>query len=293
VKAIHVMVLGVLLGGCDDPLKSVELVAEPRVLGARVEVEGDPGRAAPAPGEAATATFLVASPDTQTRLGYALAACPAAARQGGRSGCDGEAFARVRSDAEQASPPRLDFEVPAQLDSAGRVLVLGIICPDGSPSEDGERCDGADPGTPVTLELELARDGDVSSNPELEPASLRFDGESWSEEMRAEPDCAGLGYPEVPSGSSHVIEVALDEADRDPLPRASDLEPSRESLQLSHFATAGDLTRAFDTIAWDDQELLRQVTWKAPAEPGLVRFWLVLRDFRGGGAFAMRAVCVH
>jgi hypothetical protein len=64
-------------------------------------------------------------------------------------------------------------------------------------------------------------------------------------------------------------------------------------LQLSHFTTAGDLSRAFESIAWDSAELQRQVSWTAPKAPGLVRFWLVLRDFRGGSAFTERAACVQ
>jgi hypothetical protein len=83
------------------------------------------------------------------------------------------------------------------------------------------------------------------------------------------------------------------ERDRDPLPRPTKLDPSRESLQLAHFTTLGDLTRAFDTIAWDTDELSREVTWTAPLEPGLARFWLVLRDFRGGSAFVERSACVE
>ena len=55
----------------------------------------------------------------------------------------------------------------------------------------------------------------------------------------------------------------------------------------------GDLARAFDAIAWDSEQLERQVSWTAPKQPGLVRFWLVLRDFRGGSAFSERAVCVQ
>jgi hypothetical protein len=292
VKATYAVIMGIALMGCDDPLKSVELIAEPRVLGARVEVLGDPGRAAPAPGESATATFLMASPASPLPLGYALAACPAAPRQGGRSGCAAEPFASVsRDNAEQL--PTLDFEVPSDLDAAGRVLVLGILCPDGSPSADGASCSGADPGTEVTLELDLAREDDVNQNPELEADTLLFDGAAWLDMPGVDGDCAGAGYPEVTVGSTHTLEVALTEDDRDSLPRPSSLDPSRESLQLSHFATAGDLSRAFETIAWDSDELSRQVSWKAPKAAGLVRFWLVLRDFRGGSAFVERAVCVQ
>ena len=77
------------------------------------------------------------------------------------------------------------------------------------------------------------------------------------------------------------------------MPRPTKLDPSRESLQLSHFTTAGELSRAFDSVPWDSEELERQVSWTAPKQPGLVRFWLVLRDFRGGGAFIERAACVQ
>lgn len=46
-------------------------------------------------------------------------------------------------------------------------------------------------------------------------------------------------------------------------------------------------------IAWNSDQLSRKVSWTAPNQPGLVRFWLVLRDFRGGSAFVERAVCVR
>lgn len=279
--------------GCDEPLKSVELVAEPRVLGARVEVAGDAARAAPAPGETATVSFLVAAPELQPPLGFALAVCGAAPRRGGRSACADAPFALVSSAEGQADTASISFEVPADLDPSGRLALLGIICPAGSPSADGTSCDGDSAGTVVQLELELAHDGDVNSNPELQPDRVAFDDAVWSPQSAVDGDCTGLGFVEVAIGSEHRIAVQLDESDRDPLPRPTKLDPSRESLQLAHFATTGDLSRAFDTIAWNTDELSREVTWLAPSDPGLVRFWMVLRDFRGGSAFVERAVCVQ
>jgi hypothetical protein len=279
--------------GCDESLKSVELVAAPRVLGARVEVLGDAARAAPAPGETATVSFLVAAPELSPSLGFALAACSSAPREGGRSGCAAAPFAQVSSENAAAATASLSFDVPADLDPSLRITVLGIICPDGSPNADGSSCDGADPGTPVTLELELAHADDVNSNPELEADSIGFDGDVWTDLPPLDGDCTGLGFPEVAVKTQHSITVALDASDRDPLPHPDALDAKRESLQLSHFATAGDLTRAFETIAWDSDQLSRKVSWTAPKEPGLVRFWLVLRDFRGGSAFVERAACVQ
>lgn len=279
--------------GCDEPLKSVELVAEPRVLGGRVEVADDAARAAPAPGETATASFLLATPELQMPVGFAFAVCSAEPRRGSRPACAAAPFAEIASENGQLATPSITFDVPADLDPSGRLAVLGIICADGSANADSTACDGSDPGTPLALELELARDGDVNSNPELQPDSIAFDADSWPELPAVDGDCAGLGFVEVAASSKHSITVALDESDRDPLPRPSKLDPARESLQLSHFTTAGDLSRAFETIAWDSAELSRQVSWTAPKEPGLARFWLVLRDFRGGGAFTERAVCVQ
>jgi hypothetical protein len=285
--------VGLWLLGCDDPLKTVELVEEPRLLGARVAVLDDPSRAAPAPGETATVTFLLASPAIAQTQGFALAACPAAARRSARSECAAEPFAQIVSADGESDTVSLSFEVPTDLDPAGRVAVLGIVCPFGSPSDDGTSCDGVEPGNPLTFELELSREDDVNQNPTLEPASLTFDGQEWPELAAVEGDCAGLGYVEVTAGSSHAFEVALSEDDRDALPHPEPLDPARESLQLSHFTTGGDLSRAFESIAWDSDELLRRTTWKAPKEPGLVRFWLVLRDFRGGADFLERDVCVQ
>ena len=61
------------------------------------------------------------------------------------------------------------------------------------------------------------------------------------------------------AGSKHRLGIKLDEADRDPLLHPSKLDPVRESLQLSHFTTAGDLEHAFQSIAWDSSQLSREV----------------------------------
>jgi hypothetical protein len=286
------LMLGFWLCGCDEPLKTVELVAEPRVLGARVEVQGDPGRAAPAPGESASVRLLVAAPELEPALGFALAACPAAPRNATRGACAGPVFARVLSARAAGATPELDFQVPSELDPQGRILVQGLVCPEASPSSDGRSCEGGGGSIGLQLELELERSDDVNSNPELEADSITFDEQPWPELPLVAGDCTGRGFPEVAPASTHRVGVALDQSDRDALPRPSDLDPAREDLQLSHFVSGGDITRAFETIAWNSQDLQRQVEWQAPREPGLFRIWFVLRDFRGGGAFTARAMCV-
>lgn len=277
------------LAGCDDPLKSVELVTEPRILGGRVEVKADSERAAPAPGESATFSLLVASPDSEQSYGYALSACSAALDRGTRATCAAPAFARASGNART---PSLDFEVPAEIDPDGRVAILGVVCPAGAARADGAACDEG-PSLPLELALELGRGADANRNPELPAAALAFDDEPWPDLPLPDGACLGLGLPELAPDSTHELRVELAESDRDQLPATSSLEPTRETLQLSHFISAGDVTRAFETIAWNQDELSRRVSFTAPAEPGLVRIWFVLRDFRGGGAFASRAVCVR
>ena len=58
-----IVVLAFASGACGDPLVSVERIASLRALAARVEVECDPDRATPLPGETATVRFLVAAPE--------------------------------------------------------------------------------------------------------------------------------------------------------------------------------------------------------------------------------------
>jgi len=73
--------LGLLVlaaSACDDPLSEVEAIDKTRVVGARIEVAGDPTRAAPLPGEDVVVRFLVLAPDPEPAFAYALTACVAA-----------------------------------------------------------------------------------------------------------------------------------------------------------------------------------------------------------------------
>jgi hypothetical protein len=288
--------------GCEDPLQAVELVSAPRVLGVRVQVDGDPVRAAPHPGETAQVSLLVAAPELQPVFGFALKVCASEAGALGRARCESEPFAKGHGQVgPEPERPTFSFETPAELDPAGRLSVLGIVCPNGVASADASYCEGPDSGTPLELELELARPGDVNMNPALQAGSIGLDDEPW-QDLPEEPwrglpnvegDCGGLGIPEVSAGSAHRIQLQLDEADRDGLPAAGDAGPGRESLQLSHFTSAGDLSRAFSSLAPEDSNLLRELSWTAPKKPQLVRLWFVVRDLRGGSDFRERAVCVR
>lgn len=283
--------------GCDDPLTPVERVDGLRVLGARVELEDEPERAAPAPGENANVRWLVAAPDGAPEVGWAFAACVAHESSFGNASCKEAPFASAASPAPRALPPELALTIPSTLDPAARVAVIGSICEGFVPIGDplGSRCPDGIPGTKVSLEFELAREGDVNTNPGFSDPAITLDGATWSAPSRelTLEDCAQGELPTLPAGSGkHALSIALESDARDALPKGHELDPDAESLLVSHFSSAGELERAFSSPAQDEPV---RVTWKAPARaegPLLVRFWFVVRDFRGGSDFTERALCV-
>jgi hypothetical protein len=289
-----------LTSACDDPLKRAELVEDLRVLGARVEVEGDPDRAAPGPGENASVRWLVATPEADAPVGWALSACVAATVNVGVPRCEGAPFASQTSAAPEAAAPALAFQIPAEIDpeTSPRVVIVGSICRDAVPMGDPEdsRCPGGTEGTQVTLEFELARPDDVNRNPRFGEPALALDGAPWP--ATAPASCEGDDVVRVRAGSgSHAVRIAVAADARDPVPPEGELDPERESLRVSHFSDGGELEHAFSSIPFDSELTEVSVPWNTPksvpAEGRVVRFWFVLRDLRGGSDFLERAVCVE
>ncbi len=64
------------------------------------------------------------------------------------------------------------------------------------------------------------------------------------------------------------------------------LDMQRESLRVSWFATGGSFDHDVTGRSQTDQETFTQNVWHAPATPGPVYLWTVLRDDRGGIDFA-------
>jgi len=290
-----------LSSACDDPLKPLELVEDLRVLGARAEVEGDPGRAAPSPGENTRVRWLVAAPETAPNLGWAFGVCVAASRNTGTPECDGEPFASATSPELTAAEPDVSFAVPSGLDltRASSIAVLGSICegalPVGEPAH--SRCPSGAPGTRVSFELGLRTEPDVNLNPRFAEPGLFLDEQPWTGAPTFEEPCAGGPHPSVRAGSGKLqLQIVTASDARDPLTPRNEIDPERESLLISHFSTGGELDRAFSNLGASNRNESVAVGWAPPAETTadgvLVRFWFVLRDERGGADFAERAVCV-
>jgi hypothetical protein len=276
--------LGFSAVACGDPVKEADVIAETRVLGARVEVEDEPERASPAPGEAATVRWFVVAPDVEPALGWQLSVCDATSGDSGLPDCAAQPFAEASAEEPVVGAPSLDFVVPEST-SANALAVKGVICPDVGAAD----CNG-DIGTNVSFDFELVGLGGdtetINTNPSL--GTLGFDGVEWSDST----DCAEL--PQVAPKSSHRITIPLDEQDRDALIPEFDVDPKRESLQLSHFTDHGAFEAAFTVIEADSPELVTTAVWKAPSKVpagGTARIFIVVRDDRGGTDWVTRTVC--
>jgi hypothetical protein len=297
-KTASCALLLLALFGCDDPLKSVDTIEEPRVLAARVEVEGDAARTSPNPGETVHVTWLVATPEGDALSGFGLAACSASPRNHGVTSCAGDPFT-IASAGPTSNRPRFDFSVPSDLDPTKNPLlaVLGSLCPDttGSIDASGAHCDG-NTELPVSLDFLLARANDINHNPDFPSDAITLDGAPWPAlEATAEP-CAGLGLPELSyRKAEYPIEIAMPESARESLVQTDASEPHRESLQLAHFASSGDMSSAFSQLIYTDPANSVHFGWATPKNlpPGgkVVRFWFVSRDGRGGSDFTERALC--
>jgi hypothetical protein len=297
--------VGLLLSAaCGPTFDPASLIQDTRVVGARVEVEGAPERATPAPGETAHVTWLVTAPEAIPPLAWTFVAC-VSGMAGGAGGPDCLAAPLARFDGTDR-PPRISVPVPAETD-LGRgtsLVVYGQVCagagstPVFEPRSGLPGCTGGR-GTTVSLDVPLLLGADANHNPKAERA-FWLDGEPWP---AGDAPCAQ--GPRVVAGTpDHVIRAATDGGDREvytsfvgvpPVPT-----PARERLQISQFTTAGELKSQYSFVEATDLRAAPtvEVTWEAPdadevPPDGLpVTFTFVMRDERGGADWTTRSLCV-
>jgi hypothetical protein len=94
----------------------------------------------------------------------------------------------------------------------------------------------------------------------------------------------------VSPGSPFLLELAWTAASSESYlvwnAPAAELETHRETLSVSWFATAGAFDHDRTGRGEDDADQPTRNVWRAPLAPGIVHFWVVLRDSRGGIDFA-------
>lgn len=278
---------------CDDPLSAVEAIDKTRIVGAKVEVAGDPTRAAPLPGEDVVVRFLVVAPDPAPTFAYALTACVAADAATDLTTCAGEPLATAASLTPLPDAPSIAFVAPADATGDERLAVLGNVCSSGIglPAEGASTCDDGSPVRATTLDFMM----DDGSHPNTNPAltSVALDGVELPLATGLTTDCAEL--PGVPASAlKHRLNVSVDEASRDEIQRESATGPTRESLLVSYFVSRGDLDHAFSGIESNEPSSSTGALWTAPNvdTPSLARFVVVVRDGRGGSDFTERRLCI-
>jgi hypothetical protein len=284
--------------GCDDSLKSVSLIEETRVLGARLEVETEPNRSSPRPGENAALRWFVAAPNAAPNFSYALSVCAVPLTNSGFPPCAGAPFASTVRAEPSGADARLDFRVPEDLDLelTPHAFASGLICPDSGLNLDPEGAPSCLTGTGTQVAFEFLLGGPEQSNhsPSFSADTLTLDDEPWPASTEASCDTDALRH--VTSGSLHVLRLDLADSDFELLPRSSSLEPAREMLLVSPFSSAGKWQHGFLALSADTPPEQRRVAWDAPTNKdalgSLVRFYFVVRDARGGEDFTSRALCV-
>ena len=302
------LLLGLLLaGGCGPTFDAASLIKTTRVVGARVEVDGAPDRATPRPGETATVTWLVTAPDAIPPLAWAFALC-APGTAGGKSslGCESAPVALFQGT---EMPPRISIAVPTVdvLGTAKDLVVYGEICSgaNSTPTFDPESgipgCTGGG-GTTASVSILLQLGDETNHNPTADRA-FTFDGQPWAPLAAGDDPCV-VGPRATAASKDHLIGNTTEGTDRegytamvgDP-PVAT---PVRESLQISQFATTGDLKSQFSFVEAADTsaETRVEVKWNAPKAADVpaaglpVTFTFVVRDNRGGIDWTTRVACI-
>jgi hypothetical protein len=293
------LAVAVTAPACAEEFDPPSLIEKTRVLGATVQVVGDPMRATPRPGETATVTWIMAAPEALPLLGWLFVVC--------RYGTSpAEACAPMPlAVAQGTGTPTFEVGVPAAdlLGTTPRLQLFGQICQDSVPAIDPATnlpaCAGG--GTMATLDIYPQLGDQANHSPALADRPFWLDGADWPADSAA-PDCAGL--PRVAAGSTgHVLRLATLAEDRETIVTASadaTVAPTttREVLQISNFTTAGKLGQSFSFVEANDprSEADVDVTWDAPkVSPvdGRVHFTFVARDLRGGVGLATRTVCLE
>lgn len=259
---------------CNDDFSEGWRINKTRVLGAKATVDGDMSRASPAPGEAFHVDWFVVSPGGTVPTTWRLTACRHSDGVHGTP-CDGPSLAEVSGT---GLVPTVSLTAPPAeaLGDATHLLVWGDI----------EKTN-----VDYSVMLQTAKTGN-NRNPHIDAADVLLDGQPWT---AGDGACAGALPNIVADDAKHEVALVVREANREAI------EGGRETMQLSHFTTAGKLERLESVLDGTDPAVDKalRVPWEAkrdaapPAGGMVVHFYFGLHDSRGGMDFASRALCMR
>jgi hypothetical protein len=268
----HLALFALLLGGCPSNLEKQSHVSKLRVLAVRAEPAElvlDPAGPLPSSTLSALAVDPAGAPISMrfalcTRLGDAPPAdlpCP------GEAGLDLPDAGALSTQLDLGDPRIVALASQADAGAVlpsladGIPLIVGFIATAGAEELDGF----------ASITLRTAEHGPANRNPSL--AGLE------------------IGNQIAPAGGT--LQITPQTTVRlQPLVAPKD-DPSKR-YGFSFFATAGEISslRSTDTTA-TGEDAPTWVEWTSPAIGGDVRFWVVLRDGRGGTDWLERAVQVR
>lgn len=302
-----ITIAALVLVGCVGDLDPPSLVDRTRIVAARVSPDRDRTIAEPSPGDTITIEWLTITPGEPEPIAASLLACRPLGGTGAPACAEGS-IVPLAGRAPSTDPFVTTATVPSEIEGAW--LVLGAVCAGGgtpgipmgtTPPEceggpDARRADVIALSIPIAVAPMIA-----NRHPSITDEPWTLDGTAWDAPptgLALEGCAARAGDASLPSiavtlGRAIPITIGWSDDDRE------SYEGGREALQVSHFATAGELARS--NSAADD--LLESGTpvaidWtlppaeEVPAEGLLVRMTAIVRDGRGGVDRADRALCV-
>ncbi len=237
---VSALLLGGGLSACSSDLTPGVALTRLRLLGVRLEVEAEPERASPAPGERVRVRPRLVAPRAMPPYGYLILACARRPIPTGADACAAPPFFLASGFHEAAEGLEVAFDVPADSDPSRGLLLAGAFC------ERGELdiADGA-PGSPVEANGPSPADAEaVAAADVLGNIRCRSVGEAESPEAPAPPPSpqlwvlpVRLAGAEVPVGRHPAVPddwLLLGEA---PWPRtdfdeAAATEPCAERTEL-------------------------------------------------------------
>lgn len=311
------------LTACAADFQPVSFVDRSRVVGVRVSVDGA-DTTEPDTGDEVTLAWGVIEQPGATRLSHIAIVCAGGASTGAMAagGCSGTPIATSGFVSSPLAP--LTFTMPAT-----DVTLLIATCDRGASVALDPRastpvtCSGGETGARSDLAYLLLRhaptDRDANLAVTWHADSLRFGGAPWPEG----DDCTASELPHVtvgervdamgdPTGEEVVIGIVWDEGEREryaryrctPTTPPTAPEDEIESLEVSHYVTAGELERAYSFIEGTATPSPLELTWTSPPRaelaPGVTRVdvFFSLRDVdpncgtRGGYDLVRRTICV-
>lgn len=263
------------------------LVVETQVLAVR----GDPPEAKP--GETVTYSLLVASPSgpvAAPAASWAFCATPKLLTENGAV----SAACLANGVRPIADGPTITAPTPAD--------ACALFGPETSSADLRPRDPDATGG--FYQPVRVALDGHLAFGQERVRCNAKNIAAGQTKELdrryvpNANPEIASIDAPPSVAPSAHVVfRVTWPESAAETYayydPTTAQVVDRRETMRVSWFTTAGAFEHDRTGRTPDERETFTENAWNAPATPATVHLFVVLRDDRGGVAFATRVIEVR